>query len=344
MTIAFAGGGSLGPVTPLLAVARAIKRKDASVQFIWFGTAEGPEKSLVEAEGIKFFPITVAKFPRYPDMRWITFPFDVMKARREAREVLEREKPAVVVSVGGFTAVPVMQAASKLGIACAIHQLDALMSWSNKAVERYCESKTTSFDRKGYDVIATPARFSLDDLPQKNRSSKPTVFVVGGGTGASALNQAITSRLDRWLESVNLIHATGLGKKGNRHDRAGYSVYELLDQEQMKRALADADLVITRAGIGGLSDVAACAKAAIVVPIPSNQQVKNAEAFFGAKAALYVKQNQDDFSGILLSVAKHILSDAAELKRLGETAHAFFKTDDGSELAERILKMKSPRS
>lgn len=339
MKIAFAGGGSLGPVTPLLAVAKAIKRE--GVDFIWFGTVDGPERALIEKEGIHFFPITVAKLPRYPDKRWLTFPFDMMKAMREAREVLSKEKPDAVVSAGGFTAVPVIREASKMGIPCAIHQLDALMSWSNRIVERHCVSRTTSFARDGYDLIATPSRFSLSDLPEKRVGTKPMVLVVGGGAGAGALNAAISSNLDRWLGFVDVMHATGAGKKGDLKDREGYTVKELFDQNEMKRALADADLVITRAGIGSLSDIASCKKPAIVVPIPDGQQTKNAEVFHAAKAALYVKQHQEDFAGVLLSVAKHVLADNVEIQRLGETAHEFFPTDDGSELAERVLKIAS---
>src|SRR5687768_15055922 len=117
MKIAFAGGGTLGPVTPLLAVAKAIKiassripRNDKS-EFVWFGTAEGPERALVEAEGMKFIPITVAKLPRHFDIRLFTFPFDSMKAHREAREALMSIKPGVVVTAGGFTGVPVVKEA-----------------------------------------------------------------------------------------------------------------------------------------------------------------------------------------------------------------------------------------
>lgn len=347
MKIAFVGGGTLGPVTPLLAVSKAIKialsltPRNDKMEFVWFGTPDGPERALVEEAGIKFIPITVAKLPRYPDRRWLTFPFDMMKARREACFALKQEKPDAVVSVGGFTAVPVIREASTLGIPCAIHQLDALMSWSNRVVENYCVSKTTSFARNGYDLIATPTRFSLSELPEKRVGSKPVVLVVGGGTGSGALNEAISSNLDRWLGFADVIHATGMGKKGDLADREGYTVRELFNQEEMRRALADADLVVTRAGIGSLSDIASCSRAAIIVPIPNGQQTKNAEVFHAAKAALYVRQDQEDFAGTLMRLAKHVLSDKAELERMGKAAHAFFPTDDGSALAERVLKIAS---
>lgn len=309
-----------------------------SAEFIWFGTAEGPERALVEAEGIRFYPITVAKLPRYPSMRWLTFPFDAMSARSEAKAILKKEMPAAVVSVGGFTAVPVMQEAAKYGIPCAVHQLDAVMSWSNKAVEKYCASKTTSFKREGYMQVATPTRFSLKDLPAKQPHAKPVVFVVGGGTGASALNDAVGSKIDQWLTMCDVVHATGLGKKGELTNKAGYDVRELFNQEEMKQVFADADVVITRAGIGGLADVSACSKAAIVIPIPSNQQEENAKRFKQAQAAIVVDQ-VGAFSDILLAEAHKLLQDAEERRQLGQTAHDFFKTDDGSELAEHVLKI-----
>ncbi len=337
MKIAFAGGGSLGPVTPLLAVSRAMKGLEPKAEFIWFGTEEGPERALVEAEGIRFFPITVAKLPRYPSIRWITFPFDALKAKREAKSVLIKERPNVVVSVGGFTAVPVIREAAAMNIPCAIHQLDAVLSWSNRAVESLCTSKTSSFKREGYLQIATPTRFDANDLPE-HPVQKKTVFVVGGGTGAAALNEAISSKRDEWLRVADVIHATGAGKKGELKNAFGYTVKELFDQEEMKLALGLADIVITRAGIGGLADIAACSKAAVVVPIPNNQQEENARLFKQAGAAIVVEQGEA-FSERLLNQTKQLLANPALIKELGERAHAFFTTDNGEELAREVLKI-----
>lgn len=345
MKIAFAGGGSLGPVTPLLAVAKAIvrrKTKDDKIEFIWFGTPDGPEREIVEAAGMRFYPITVAKLPRYPDMRWLTFPFDLYKARLQAREILKKEMPNIVASVGGFTAVPVMREASRLAIPCAIHQLDVVMSWSNKAVEHLCSVRTTSFARDGYEQIPTPSRFAGvdsrfrgNDLGMSgNDKERKTILIVGGGTGASALNEAIAERLSEWVALAEIVHVTGKGKRGGLTDSQGYRVHEFLDESGMKHALQEADVVISRAGIGSLTDIASCSKAAILVPIPSNQQEENAKWFEETGVVRVVRQG-DGFSGRLLEAAKEMLFDP---EYYGDMVHAFFETDDGSALAERILK------
>jgi UDP-N-acetylglucosamine--N-acetylmuramyl-(pentapeptide) pyrophosphoryl-undecaprenol N-acetylglucosamine transferase len=336
MNILFAGGGSLGPVTPLLATAAALQRLDPSVELFWAGTPDGPERALVEAQGIKFYPIPVAKLPRYFDIRWLTFPFDSMKASRIAHHVIHEVHPDAVVSVGGFTAVPIIRAAAKHGIPCLIHQLDMTPTLSNRAVERMCISKTSSFKTAGYEQLPTPTRFQLQDIGMHAPNPKPVVLVMGGGQGAQALNDALASKLDRWLEKAAVIHIAGIGKLPAETNRDGYSVHELLDAEGMRRAYAAADVVVTRAGIGSLSEIAALKKTAIIVPIPKSHQVANALAFDQAKAGLYLKQDQEDFADILFQQAMALLADASRREAMGEAAHAFFPTDDGSALARKI--------
>ncbi len=341
MNILFAGGGSLGPVTPLLATAKALKRRDTSVKFFWAGTPDGPERALIEAEGIEFHAVPVAKLPRYPDWRWITFPYDMLNASGVARDVLRKTKPDAVVSVGGFTSVPVIRAAAKAGIPCFIHQLDAEISWSNAAVAHLCVSKTSSFKREGYDMIPTPTRFQIDQLPSQ-ANQRPTVLLMGGGQGAKALNDALLEKLDRWLEKVDVIHVAGKGKAAVG-SREGYVAHELLDLNGMMGAYASADVIVTRAGIGALSEIASLKKASIIVPIPGSHQEENALAFDEAGAGVYVRQDQDDFADILFQQTMSLVSNFEKRREMGEKAHAFFQTDDGSALADLIMK-KTERS
>lgn len=346
MTILFAGGGSLGPVTPLLAVARALRRLEPGVSFAWAGTPQGPERALAEAEGMDFFEVPVAKWPRYPDIRWLTFPRDIYLASRYSQRLIAKIEPDAVVSVGGFTAVPVIRAASKRGIPCFIHQLDVVPTWSNRLIERRCISKTSSFVQTGYEQLPTPVRFQLANAPSREEAarsfgldpSRPIVLVFGGGQGAQALNDAIHVRLDAWLKRTQLIHVTGRRKMEGLEPRVDYAVCELLDAESMRRAYAAADVVVTRAGIGALSEIASLSKAAVVVPIPKSHQVANAMAFSSAKAALFVTQEQPSFGEILRQQVTDLLHDAHRRTEMGETAHRFFPTDDGSGLAASIVK------
>jgi len=353
MKLLFVGGGSLGPVTPLLAVARTL-RKHREIKCVWVGTPEGPEVSLIKAEKIPFFTLTSVKWPRYFSLGWFTLPFRWFAVRRSARRLVRDLRPDGVVSMGGFTALPVIRAAARAGIPCFTHQLDYQPGLTNRLLARACISVTTSFEyqerpfgeRVCDEPIPTPVRFSLKDVPSRETAAhalglnprRPIVFIYGGGQGAQALNEHVARRLDAWLTFAQVIHVTGLGKApAARKKRAGYVTRPLLNSEEMLQAHALADIEILRGGIGSLSEVAALKKAAFVVPMPDSHQEANAHAFEEQGAALVFDQRSPTFDDDLVSSAQLLLDDAKERGEMGERANAFFPTDVGLALAERIL-------
>ncbi|MFO0764988.1 MAG: glycosyltransferase [Patescibacteria group bacterium] len=107
MKYAFVGGGTMGPVTPLIAVYQSLKAKHADASFCWFGTEYGPEKAVIEVFHVPFHAIPAAKLPRYPSKQWLTWPLDLYRAFVEAKRLLEQERPDAVIGAGGFTAFPV---------------------------------------------------------------------------------------------------------------------------------------------------------------------------------------------------------------------------------------------
>ncbi|MFA5935235.1 MAG: glycosyltransferase [Patescibacteria group bacterium] len=347
MTILFTGGGTMGPVTPLLAVLRRIRTKKPDVRFAWAGTPDGPERSVIEAEGVHFYPVPVAKLSRHPSFSWFTWPIQYARAILVARKILNREQPDLVVSAGGFTAVPVMSMAGHWNIRCAIHQLDAEPGLSNVTVAKHCEIITTSFH---YDLppfrgktatpVATPTRFAGIEMPSREEaaaafdldSTKPILFFLGGGTGAVALNQAVWDLEKELLEQTQIIHATGRGKSIGHLSRSGYVIREFLSEEKIKYAYAAADLVISRAGIGAISDLAALSKPAIFVPIPDSHQEINV-----MRLPVAVVEQGAGFEERLHERITSFLGDAGARETLGKKLHLAFPTDDGTALAERWI-------
>jgi len=353
MKILFAGGGTLGPVTPLLAVASALRRIEPSVELAWVGTPHGPERALVEKAGIPFEAIAAVKLSRYPSLSWFALPFRWMTARRHAEAMIDRLQPDAVVSVGGYTAVPVILAAARRGIPCFTHQLDQRPGLSNKKIAPLCASVTTSFpyrtrpfgERVADQRIATPVRFLPGDMPDRSAAvrafgfdpEKHVVLIFGGGTGAQALNMLVESTIPVWLSFAQVIHVTGIGK-GNPEPSAarGYVRREFLDRE-MKDAYAAADLIISRAGMGTISEVASLSKAAILVPIPGSHQEDNARAVEQGGAAMVLRQKDDHFEKDIILAAQTLLTDRDARTQLGRRAHDFFPTDDGTAFAQRIV-------
>lgn len=356
MKILFVGGGSLGPVTPLLATVRALRAKESKVVCVWVGTPNGPERALVEAEGISFSSLTVLKWPRYISWAWFTFPLRWLRVQREAARLLASIAPHAIVSAGGFTATPLIRLAAKKKIPCFIHQLDVEPGLSNRLVASLCASVTTSFEyikrpfgeRVCDEPLPTPVRYTLKHLPSRVAAAKafgldpakPIVFVYGGGQGAQALNEVLERTLSAWLAFTQVIHVTGMGKseQAKTRSRTGYVVRSLLDDEQMGLAHAAADLEIVRGGIGSLSEIASLKKAAVVVPMPDSHQEANAKAFEEQGAVVVFDQRAKTFADDLLSTSKLLLSDPKERAAMGERAHQFFATDDGTALAARILR------
>lgn len=356
MTILAVGGGTLGPVTPLLATWTVIKKRYPKAKLIWVGTPNGPERQLLEPLHIPFFPLPVAKWPRYPSLAWLTFPVDAWRARRVANRILDQHRSDVVMSAGGFTAVPIVQAARRRGIACVAHQLDLVPGLSNKRIAHLCQSVTTSFeyerppfgDRVSDEWIATPTVLTMQSLPAKQAAlrsfgfhhDKPVVFILGGGGGSAFINELVHRRLKEWLRFVNIIHSTGPGKNAlaeKDRDHDGYHAQELFSQN-LAEAYAAADLVIARGGVGTLSEASALKKPLIMIPLPRSPQEQNARACEAQGAVIVFEQSQPNLEDQLTKTIQLLLKDEQLGHDMAERLAKFFPTDDGTALAERVMR------
>ncbi len=351
--IVLVGGGTMGPTAPLLALYDYWRKVHSRDQFIWAGTAEGPERKPVEARGIQFEIIPSAKIPRYFSFQLFTWPFNYLKAINASKIFLDKYKPDIIIGAGGFTQVPLIRTASRRNIPCVIHQLDFTPSWSNLAVQKFCKYVTTTFvyhykkfrKCKNEKQIATPNRFVAMEIPEKKPSKEyfgfnsdmPVLLVIGGGTGSLALNQVIETNIEKWLEKIQILHLTGKGRSANLSERVGYKRYEFLDRDDLLRAYSSADIVISRAGMGGITDLATLFKPAILVPIPNSHQEKNTRHL--PFVIIEVKESEHLFEDLYKEVLR-LLKDPDKRKKLGHELHRFIATDDGREwlkIIERYL-------
>ena len=357
MMILAVGGGTLGPVTPLIATWKAIKKQHPSAKLVWVGTPTGPEGELIKAMDVPFYVLPVAKWPRYPSLHWVTFPMNWLRAKREAGRLLDKYQPDVVMSAGGFTAVPLIEAARARHIPCVAHQLDLVPGLSNKKIASACDSVTTSFEyerppfgeRVSDERIATPTFLRLADLPSKQvalrsfgfHAKKPVVFVMGGGSGSLAINAMVHRELKTWLSFTQVLHSTGIGKQEaalQDRNHEGYHAQELFSHN-LEQAYAAADVIIARGGIGTLSEASALKKPLIVIPLPDSPQEANAKAAEERSAVIVIHQNGKYFDGQVTKTLQLLLRDKDLQQSLAQQLQAFFPTDDGSALAERVLRV-----
>ena len=149
--IMLTGGGTGGSVSPLLAVVDELKKQGDYYSFVWVGTKKGPEKFMVEREGIKFITIANGKLRRYFCLQNFIDPFKIIFGFFQSIKILNKERPKIVMSAGGFVSVPAVWAAGLLRIPVLIHQLDARPGLANKLMAPFASVVTTTFEKSVND-------------------------------------------------------------------------------------------------------------------------------------------------------------------------------------------------
>ncbi len=334
--IVYSGGGTLGPVTPLLALHDILQQEfGTDYQGLWVGTKEGIERELVLSSGLQFYSISAGKFRRYLSAWNFLDPLRALIGFFQSLFFLLRHRPNLCVSAGGFVSVPLHWAAWFLGIPTWIHQQDVHIGLANilmkpvaQKITTVLQAQTALFPSKKTIWLGNPVRPSIF-FGNKEKAQElfhlnpnlPTIFALGGGTGSARINQLIIEMLPHICDVAQVIHLSGKDRPQESVTRAQelfpeqYQVHQFFTHE-MKHALAAADVVLCRGGFGSLSETAALKKAVIVIPKPGHQE-ENVEYFSKNKALINL--NEEIIDGIFLAnTIKQLLSDTEERIRLGE--------------------------
>jgi UDP-N-acetylglucosamine--N-acetylmuramyl-(pentapeptide) pyrophosphoryl-undecaprenol N-acetylglucosamine transferase len=349
--VLLAGGGSGGSATPVLAVAQALRHRQPDVELLYVGTRDGPEAALAAAQGIPFAGIRAGKLRRYWDMRNLTDPFRVLAGIGEAYALARRFKPSVAVAAGGFGAVPPMVAARFVGAYTLIHQQDVEPGLANRLLVPFARRITVSlegslahFPRGRTLVTGNPVRQEILWADPARAFSElhlemglPVVVVTGGGTGALGLNRLVAAAAPSLVEHAQVVHLTGRGRGVPAEtSSARYRQIEFL-LDEMPHLLAAATLVVSRAGMGTLSELAALQKPGLIVPMPGSHQWANAQAFarFGAvEVADQVTLTPESLAQRILS----LLADDARRRELGRALAGSMPRDAADRIAAELLQ------
>ncbi len=348
--IILCGGGTAGSVTPLLAVARELSREMTEVDFLWLGTKKGPEKKLVDSDKIKFKSISSGKWRRYFSFKNILDIFLIIIGFFKACQIIYKYKPHAVLGAGSFVAVPVSWAAWFLGVPVLAHQQDARPGLANKLIAPVAKKITLTlpesqkdFDSKKTIITGNPVRQGILEGSKEKaleifnlKKDLKTILILGGGTGALVINNLVKMALPELLEFCQVIHITGKGKTINFEDPA-YHQYEFLTKE-MPHALQAADLIITRAGMGTLTEISALGKPSIIIPLPGTHQEDNAEIFKKHDAAIIVSQKELR-GGQLSREIKKLLFDEKKLKEISENSSKTIKKEAAASIVKEVLEI-----
>ncbi len=346
--IILSGGGTGGSVVPLLAVAQELEKNcDFSFDFLWVGTKNGPEKKMVKEAGIYFQAINSGKLRRY--FSWENFLdiFRVFWGVWESLFLIFKYKPDIVLSAGAFVSVPLAYAAWAWRVPIIIHQQDARPGLANKLMAPVARVVTVAFEKSLKDYgkravwVGNPVRESLklDISPGEARGrlglkkDMPTCLIMGGGTGALALNKLVLESLNEITCFCQIIHITGKGKMFNLEKHNNYYVFEFLRERELALAYSSADLVISRCGMGALTELSFLAKPTILIPMPDSHQEDNARIFAKARATIVLDQKTLNSQEFVLNIKK-ILKNKKLRQDLSHNISKVIKRGSSNEIAK----------
>ncbi|MCC8373093.1 MULTISPECIES: undecaprenyldiphospho-muramoylpentapeptide beta-N-acetylglucosaminyltransferase [Photorhabdus] len=296
-------GGTGGHVFPGLAVAHHLK--DQGWDVLWLGTADRMEADLVPKHGIDIEFIQISGLRGKGIKALLAAPVRIFKAIRQAKAIMRRYQPDVVLGMGGYVSGPGGVAAWMCGVPVVLHEQNGIAGLTNRWLAKIATTVLQAFPGAfpKAPVVGNPVREDVLTLPVPEqrlagREGPIRVLVVGGSQGARILNQAMPEIAARMGDKITLWHQTGKGAKEsvqNAYDnsvKCEHKITEFIDD--MAQAYAWADVVICRSGALTVSEVSAAGLPGIFVPFQhkDRQQYWNALPLEKVGAARILEQPQ----------------------------------------------------
>ncbi|MBR7070750.1 MAG: undecaprenyldiphospho-muramoylpentapeptide beta-N-acetylglucosaminyltransferase [Clostridia bacterium] len=345
MHILFAGGGTAGHINPALAIAGYVKQMEPDTKISYIGTAKKLEAKLVPAAGYDFYNIDVAGFQRKISVKNIGRNFvavyKMFASSHEAKKLLKKLKPDLVIGTGGYVSGPVVREAQRLGIKTAIHEQNAFPGVTTKMLAPHADAvmlampeaeKYLNLTKKPI-ITGNPIRLELLRVHREEARKKlgigedrPLVLSFGGSLGARKVNEAVLG-LAKWnVKNQVFYHIHGTGKEYYKDFVTAVPKSRLLTVKEyidnMDICMAAADLVICRCGAITLGEISACGKPAILIPSPNvaeNHQYHNGMTLKKAGSAEMIEE-KDLTAASLIAMTEKMIGDPERLRQMSATA------------------------
>ncbi|MBN9656124.1 undecaprenyldiphospho-muramoylpentapeptide beta-N-acetylglucosaminyltransferase [Halobacillus sp. GSS1] len=308
--ILFTGGGTAGHVIVNLALIPEFQKQGYTVDYI--GSYSGIERNLIEPlDGVTYHGISTGKLRRYMSKENFKDPFKVLKGLAQSLRIIQKRKPQVIFSKGGFVSVPVVMAARLKNVPTIIHESDYTPGLANKLSFPFAKKILATFpetmkhlpEGKG-EYIGAVVR---EELFEGDRSKglalcefhkqKPVVMVMGGSTGSKRINDAIRGNLDELLQEVQIVHICGHGHKDTSINKRGYAQFEYV-QDELKDLFAATDYIVSRAGSNAIFEFLALKKPMLLIPLSRKasrgDQILNADSF--VKQGYALKREEEELT------------------------------------------------
>lgn len=362
MKVMIAGGGTAGHINPGLAIAKYIKSRDENAEILFVGTKHGMETRLVPREGFNIELIKVRGFRRKLSMDTLKALKELCQGLFQARRLIKKFKPDIVIGTGGYVCGPVVFNAARMKIPTLIHEQNALPGVTNKILSRFVKTVAISFKEseqyfmaaKNLVYTGNPVRGEILTANKKTAreklkiaSQKQLVVIVGGSLGAQRINEAVVDMIQKYHQSIHfsLIFATG----NNQYEAVagrlkGFQLPDLKVVPYIYDAAdtyASADLMVCRAGAITCSELTALGLPSVMIPSPNvtaNHQEHNARALENQGAAVVILDK--DLNGDLLyRQISELLEDKEQLAKMGRNAKKMSTCNASEKLFDLVQKL-----
>jgi len=355
------GGGTGGHIFPAISIARALIKLEPKSEILFVGAENRMEMEKIPAAGFQIIGLPVSGFIRKLSLENVKVLINLIKSLRKARKIIKDFNPSVAIGTGGYASGPILQIAGKKGIPTLIQEQNSYPGITNKLLAKRASKICVAY--KGMDkyfpeekilITGNPVREDLEENDDKIsealeyfnlQSGRKTLLILGGSLGARTINLAIMQKLgDLKNEDIQVIWQSGklyhdsVLKQVDSIRPDNIRLYDFI--ARMDLAYAAADLVISRAGAGTISELCLCGKPSILVPSPNvaeDHQTYNARTLVDQNAAKHIRDSEAIEN--LVPRALDLIVDDSALKMLSRNIVKMAIRDSAGKIAEEVLKL-----
>ncbi len=357
LRIILSGGGTGGHIYPAIAIADEVKRRYPNAKIKFVGAKDKMEMEKVPQAGYDIEGLWISGIQRKLTFKNLMFPFKLLSSISRSRKIIKDFKPDVAIGTGGFASGPLLHVANKEKVPTLIQEQNSFPGITNKLLAKRANVICAAYDEvkrffpKGkVKKTGNPVRQDLLDIETKREeaqkffnldANKKTVLVLGGSLGARRVNQLIAQHVNRFKqEGIQLIWQCGklYHEEYKSYAEGTVQVHQFLNN--MDLAYAAADVIISRAGAGSVSELCIVGKPVVFIPSPNvaeDHQTKNALAVTKNNAAILIGETEleEKFEKTFFD----LLNDEKKQKELGTNIKKMALPNATAAIVDEIEKL-----
>lgn len=359
--IIISGGGTGGHIFPAISIANALRKVEPETEILFVGAEGRMEMEKIPAAGYRIIGLPVAGLYRSLSLKNFTVLIRLLRSLNKAKKVIMEFKPDVVVGVGGYASGPVLRQAGRMGIPTLIQEQNSYAGVTNKLLAKRASAICVAYDGMGKyfpseKIIKTgnPVRQNFDNLNLLQdealsffnlKKEFPVILVLGGSLGAGSINRCMAENINKlrdsdcqWIWQTGKFYFENVKALVSVTFSRNISVHGFINR--MDYAYAAADIIVSRAGAGTISELCLIGKPVILIPSPNvaeDHQTRNAEALSTRNAAMLIADNQA-YKTLVDEVIK-LVSDKGRRDMLSDNILKMADRDADIRIAEEVLKL-----